>query len=59
VPLRPDEQRALLAFAERAGELSPERRAELADTLAALTGARGAAGVDAVLRIARGVASGT
>jgi uncharacterized RDD family membrane protein YckC len=44
VALRPDEQAAVIAFAERAAQLTPERQAELADIAAPLTGAGGALG---------------
>jgi uncharacterized RDD family membrane protein YckC len=59
VALRAREQRALISFAERAGTLSAERRVELADVLADLTGARGETGLEELVRIARGVASGS
>lgn len=45
VALQPAEQAAVIAFAERAPRLTPERRAELADLVAPLTGTRGVAGV--------------
>jgi uncharacterized RDD family membrane protein YckC len=45
VPLRPEEQAAIVAFGERAPRLTPERQAELADLVAPLTSARGPAGV--------------
>lgn len=51
VALRVHEQAALVAFAERAPQLSSERQAELADVLQPLTGARGEAGVLRVLGI--------
>ena len=44
VPLRPAEQLAVIAFAERAPQLTPERQAELADLAEAATGARGTLG---------------
>ena len=45
VPLLPDEQAALIAFAERAHTLTPQRREELAGIAAPLTGLAGEAGV--------------
>lgn len=45
VALQVHEQAALVAFAERAPQLSPERQAELADVLQPLTRARGESGV--------------
>lgn len=45
LPLAPSEQAAVIAFAERAPQLSPGRQQELADIAAPLTGARGQAGV--------------
>jgi len=59
VALRPDEQRALVDFADRQAALSEDRRIELADILTPLTDARGADGLRELLRIARGVARGT
>ena len=50
--LQLDEQRALIAFAERAPQTTPERQAELADLLSPVTGQRGASGVDALLGMA-------
>ncbi|WMJ70908.1 RDD family protein [Stenotrophomonas sp. 24(2023)] len=44
-PLQPDEQAALVAFAERAPRLSPPRQQELADLATPLTGAQGQVGV--------------
>ncbi|MGE8279254.1 MAG: RDD family protein [Stenotrophomonas sp.] len=44
-PLRPEEQRALVAFAERAPALSAARQRELADIVSGLTQDRGQAGV--------------
>lgn len=52
VALRPAEQAAVVAFAERAPRLTPERQAELADIAEPLTGARGADGVVALQGIA-------
>src|SRR3546814_6030666 len=40
-PLRPEEQVAVIAFAERAAQLTPERQEELADIAEPATGARG------------------
>lgn len=45
VPLLPDEQAALIAFAERAHTLTPQRQEELAAIAAPLTGMAGEAGV--------------
>lgn len=45
VPLRPAEQAAIIAFADRAPLLTPERQRELADIATPLTGAHGSAGV--------------
>jgi uncharacterized RDD family membrane protein YckC len=45
VALRPAEQAAIIAFAERAPQLTPERQAELADIAEPATGARGELGV--------------
>ena len=56
VPLRPDEQRAILSFAERSGELSDERALELAGLLAPLTGAAPSEAASELLRIANGLA---
>ena len=52
LPLQPGEQRAIVAFAERASRMTTERQAELANLLAPVTGARGPGAVDAVLAIA-------
>lgn len=51
-PLQADEQRALLAFSERAGRLSAERREELAGLLAAALGVEQAQATDRLLAIA-------
>lgn len=56
ISLDAEEQRALLAYAERQGSLSPERAIELAEVLAPLTGASGEEGRRALLRIANGLA---
>ncbi len=50
-PLRPEEQVAVIAFSERAAQLTPERQAELADIAEPVTGARGEAGVLRLLGI--------
>lgn len=50
--LQPGEQRAIVAFAERAARMTPDRQAELAGLLVPVTGARGHGAVDAVLAIA-------
>ncbi|WP_242112030.1 RDD family protein [Luteimonas aquatica] len=44
-PLRPGEQVAVIAFAERATQLTAERQRELADIVEPVTGARGELGV--------------
>lgn len=51
-PLRIDEQGAIVAFAERAPQMTSERQEELADLLAPLTQAQGARGVHRLLGIA-------
>lgn len=56
VPLRPDEQRAILGFAERSAELSDERALELAGLLEPLTGDPGRDGAAELFRIANGLA---
>ena len=53
VALRPEEQAAVLAFAERAPRLTADRQMELADLAAPLTGARREAGVARLAGIAR------
>ncbi|RZL91963.1 MAG: RDD family protein, partial [Variovorax sp.] len=53
VPLRPAEQAAIVAFAERAPRLTAERQAELADIAAAAVGAGGAEGVQRLAGTAR------
>lgn len=45
LPLRVEERAAIVEFAERAEQLTPERQAELADLLPALTGTHGASAV--------------
>ena len=52
LPLRQDEQRAVVAFAERAALMTPERQQELANLLHPLTGQRGEPAVRSVLGIA-------
>lgn len=52
-PLRPREQMAILALAERAPHLTAERQIELADIVEPVTGARGAEGVARALAVAR------
>ena len=52
VTLQVHEQAALVAFAERAPQLSPERQAELADVLQPLTHASGEGGVLRVMGMA-------
>ena len=52
LPLQLDEQRAIIGFAERAPQMTPERQVELADQLQPLTGERGPAAVAAVLGLA-------
>jgi uncharacterized RDD family membrane protein YckC len=51
-PLRPEEQVAVIAFAERAATLTPERQQELADIAEPATGARGEIGVTRLFGIA-------
>lgn len=51
-PLHMAEQVAVIAFAERAGQLTPERQQELADILEPITQARGSTGVIRVAGIA-------
>jgi uncharacterized RDD family membrane protein YckC len=52
MPLQLDEQRALIAFAERAPQMTAERQAELAEVLQPVTQARGANAVATVLGLA-------
>lgn len=52
VPLEPDEQRAVLAFAERMPAWGPARAEELASLAAPLVGARGAPAVERLAGIA-------
>lgn len=53
VPLRPAEQAAIVAFAERAPRLTPERQVELADIATPVTGAGGAEGASRLVGVAR------
>lgn len=52
LPLRQDEQGAIVAFAERSAQMTPERQAELAGLLEPLTGARDEPAVRGVLGVA-------
>ena len=52
LPLRQDEQVAIVAFAERSAQMTPERQAELAELLEPLTGERNGAAVQRVLGLA-------
>jgi uncharacterized RDD family membrane protein YckC len=52
LPLRQDEQVAIVAFAERSAQMTPERQAELAGLLEPLTGERGEPAVRRVLGMA-------
>lgn len=52
LPLRPEEQRAIVSFAERSWRMTPERQDELASLLVPVTGARPGNAVQAVLAIA-------
>lgn len=51
--LQKEEERAIVSFAERAVDWSPERRTELANLLYPLTEKKGAAGVAAIIGMAR------
>jgi hypothetical protein len=55
VPLEPDEQRAILAFAERMPLWGPARTEELAGLAAPLVGARGPLAVERLAGIANGL----
>jgi uncharacterized RDD family membrane protein YckC len=55
VPLDPDEQAALIDFAERAGQLTVQRQEELADILVPLTGREGTAAVRQLTAYANGL----
>ena len=50
--LQLDEARAIIGYAERAPQMTPERQAELAELLAPVTGQRGAGAVQSVLGMA-------
>jgi uncharacterized RDD family membrane protein YckC len=52
LPLLLDEQRAIIGFAERAPQMTPERQVELAEQLQPVTGTRGPDAVAAVLGLA-------
>jgi len=52
LPLRQDEQVAIVAFAERSAQMTHERQAELAELLEPLTGERGEPAVRHVLGLA-------
>lgn len=52
LPLRQDEQVAIVAFAERSVQMTPERQAELAGLLEPVTGERDAPAVQRVLGLA-------
>ena len=52
LPLRKDEQGAIVAFAERSVQMTPERQAELASLLEPVTGERGEPAVKRVLGLA-------
>lgn len=54
VALLPQERAAIVAFAERAGQLTPERQAELAGLLPSLTQARGGLAVQRLFGLASG-----
>lgn len=57
-PLTREEQRTLLAFAERTPLLTPERQVELAEILSGLTGRQGAAAVSELHAYASWLAQG-
>jgi uncharacterized RDD family membrane protein YckC len=52
VPLRPDEQRAIIEYAERLGSWTSERQVELANLARPLTGATGRGGVQRLVGMA-------
>jgi uncharacterized RDD family membrane protein YckC len=52
MPLRQDEQGAIVAFAERSQQMTPERQAELAELLSPLTHAQGETAVRRLLGMA-------
>jgi hypothetical protein len=58
VELSEEEQLTLLAFSERAEELTAERRQELAGLLSELTHRRGEAGVEALYAYANWILKG-
>jgi uncharacterized RDD family membrane protein YckC len=58
LPLRPQEQWAVVAFAERAPRLTPARQQELANIVAPITGASGAVGVQRLFGLARWLLGG-
>jgi uncharacterized RDD family membrane protein YckC len=55
LPLQPAEREAIMRFAERHVQLSPDRARELANILSPVLGERDDAAVAAVLRIANGI----
>jgi len=55
LPLAPDEQLALIEFAERAALLTPARQEELSDLLEPLSGRNGTAGVRQLVAYANGL----
>lgn len=55
MPLQPAEQAAVIAFAERATSLTPERQQELADIVRPVTGASGELGAMRLMGIANGL----
>ena len=55
VPLAPEEQAALVDFAERADQLTVQRQEELANLLEPLTGCRDTAAVARLLGYANGL----
>lgn len=55
LPLAPDEQVALISFAERSPQLTVARQEELADLLEPLSGCTGTAGVNRLLAYASGL----
>jgi len=58
ITLNADEQRTLLAFAERSKRLNPDRAAELANILTPLTGQSGLDGLQRVMSWARALQGG-
>lgn len=55
LPLDPSEQAAVIEFAERSAQLTPQRQEELADILAPLTGREGTAAVMQITAYANGL----